>query len=76
MINETKMCEYTKVEELQSQCSDFYKDVYGFRPRSATDEQWNSEEWLQGEIDGLHEYLAQLFAREAELGCVSARSSA
>ncbi len=54
------MYEYTKVEELQSHYSDFYKDVYGFRPRSATDEQWNSEEWLQGEIDGLHEYLAQL----------------
>jgi len=49
--------EYTKVEILQSEYSDFYKDVHGFRPRSSTDEQWNSEEWLQGEIDGLHEYL-------------------
>ena len=54
------MREYTKVEELQSHYSDFYKDVYGFRPRSSTDEQWNSEVWLQGEIDGLHEYLAKL----------------
>jgi hypothetical protein len=54
------MNEYTKVEELQSHYSDFYKDVYGFRPRSSTDEQWNSEEWLQGEIDGLHAYLKDL----------------
>jgi hypothetical protein len=55
-----QMSEYTKVEELQSHYSDFYKDVHGFRPRSSTDEQWNSEEWLQGEIDGLHEYLKML----------------
>ena len=54
------MNELTSVEELQSYYSDFYKDVHGFRPRSSTDEQWNSEEWLQGEIDGLHEYLAKL----------------
>ena len=55
-----QMSEYTKVEELQSHYSDFYKDVHGFRPRSSTDEQWNSEEWLQGEIDGLHAYLKML----------------
>ena len=54
------MREYTKVEELQSHYSDFHKDVHGFRPRSSTDEQWNSEEWLSGEIDGLHAYLKML----------------
>ena len=54
------MNEYTKLEELQSHYSDFHKDVYGFRPRSSTDEQWNSEEWLSGEIDGLHEYIKML----------------
>ena len=54
------MSEYTKVEELQSHYSDFYKDVHGFRPRSSTDEQWNSEEWLSGEIDSLHAYLKML----------------
>ena len=54
------MNEYTKLEDLQSHYSDFYKDVHGFRPRSSTDEQWNSEEWLQGEIDGLHAYLQML----------------
>lgn len=51
---------YTKLDELQSCYSDFHKDVHGFRPRSSTDEQWNSEEWLQGEIDGLHAYIAGL----------------
>ncbi len=54
------MREYTKLEDLQSCYSDFYKDVHGFRPRSSTDEQWDSEEWLQGEIDGLHAYLKML----------------
>ena len=55
-----EVSEYTLVEILQSEYSDFYKDVHGFRPRSSTDEQWNSEKWLQGEIDGLHRYLADL----------------
>ena len=54
------MNDYTKLEDLQSHYSDFYKDVHGFRPRSSTDEQWNSEQWLQGEIDDLHRYLADL----------------
>ena len=54
------MNDYTKLEDLQSHYSDFYKDVHGFRPRSSTDEQWNSEEWLSGEIDGLHAYLQML----------------
>jgi hypothetical protein len=52
--------EYTLVEILQSEYSDFYKDVHGFRPRSSTDEQWNSVQWLEGEIDGLHAYLRGL----------------
>jgi hypothetical protein len=62
MLNEkgNEMNELTSVEELQSYYSDFHKDVHGFRPRSSTDEQWNSEEWLQGEIDGLHAYLKML----------------
>ena len=62
MINEkgNEVSEYTLVEILQSEYSDFYKDVHGFRPRSSTDEQWNSEQWLQGEIDGLHAYLQML----------------
>ena len=65
------MREYTKVEELQSHYSDFYKDVHGFRPRSSTDEQWNSEEWLSGEIDGLHAYIKMLGSTPQ--GCVQLR---
>jgi hypothetical protein len=62
MINEkgNEVSEYTLLEDLQSQYSDFYKDVHGFRPRSSTDEQWNSEKWLQSEIDDLHRYLENL----------------
>ena len=62
MINDkgNEVSQYSLVEELQSCYSDFYKDVHGFRPRSFTDEQWNSAEWLQGEIDGLHEYIKDL----------------
>ena len=44
----------TQLEELQSTFSDFHKDYYGFRPRFATDEEWNSIEWLQERIDGIH----------------------
>ena len=54
------MREYTKLEDLQSCYSDFYKDVHGFRPRGSTNEQWDSEEWLQGEIDDLDAYLKRL----------------
>jgi hypothetical protein len=62
MLNEkgNEVSQYTLVEILQSEYSDFYKDVHGFRPRWSTDEQWNSAEWLQDEIDGLHAYLRGL----------------
>ena len=45
--------ELTVVEQLQSEYSDFYKEVNGFRPRHMTDEQWNSEEWLNAELKDL-----------------------
>jgi len=47
----------TQVEVLQDLFSDFHKDVHGFRPRFPTSEQWNSAEWLQQQIDQLHQYL-------------------
>ena len=47
----------TRVEELQSVYSDFYKEVYGFRPRSMSTENWNSEAWLEGVIADLHASL-------------------
>jgi hypothetical protein len=45
------------VEQLQSTWSDNHKDVHGFRPRFASDEQWNSADWLQEQINGLSAYL-------------------
>jgi len=45
--------ELTLVEQLQSTWSDFYKEVNGFRPRWATDAQWNDAGWLQAQIDAL-----------------------
>jgi hypothetical protein len=45
------------VDELQSYFSDFYKDYYGFRPRFATTEHWNSSEWLIEQINFIHDDL-------------------
>ena len=48
------------VDQLQGYYSDFHKDLIGFRPRSATPEQWNDPEWLKKEINGLHDYFDRL----------------
>ena len=54
MLNETKYeTTYSKLVGLQSHYSDFHKDVYGFRPRSMSDAQWNSEAWLEAAIAAL-----------------------
>lgn len=45
--------ELSEVEQLQEIYSDTYKSAYGFRPRHATTEQWNSVEWLQEQLDFL-----------------------
>ena len=45
------------VDELQSYFSDFHKDYYGFRPRFATEEQWNSIEWLDEQIKAIHDAM-------------------
>jgi len=47
-----KWDELSDLEQLQNIYSDDYKDAYGFRPRP-NKEQWNSLEWLQGELDSL-----------------------
>jgi len=47
----------TRVEELQSLYSDFHKEVYGFRPHSMSEANWNSEVWLDGVIADLHNGL-------------------
>ena len=45
--------ELSEVEQLQCVYSDVHKDVYGFRPRHASAEQWNSVKWLQEQLDFL-----------------------
>jgi hypothetical protein len=53
------MSEFNKysVEELQGYFSDFHKDFYGSRPRFATEEQWNSREWLETSINAIHDTM-------------------
>ena len=58
--------ELTTVEQLQSDFSDFYKEVHGFRPRFASTEQWNSEEWLTAQLADLSEYARVVFAQREE----------
>ena len=48
------------VEELQGYYSDFHKDLNGFRPRGATEEQWNSKQFLVTQINSLHDQIDQL----------------
>jgi hypothetical protein len=48
------------VEELQGYYSDFYKDLNGFRPRFATEEQWTSKQYLVTQINSLHDQMDQL----------------
>lgn len=45
------------VEELQSYYSDFHKDFYGWRPRTASPAQWQSREWLEAAITAIHDVM-------------------
>jgi len=65
IINSENQMKLTRLEELQSYYSDFYKDVHGFRPRFDTTENWNSEVYLEDQIKGLHDYLEALDKTEA-----------
>jgi hypothetical protein len=47
-------------EELQGYYSDFHKDLNGFRPRGATEEQWSSKQYLVTQINLLHDQMDQL----------------
>jgi hypothetical protein len=47
-------------EELQGYYSDFHKDFYGFRPRGADLEQWNSKQFLVTQINLIHSQIDQL----------------
>ena len=48
------------VEELQGYYSDFHKDFYGFRPRGASEEQWNSKQFLVEQINHIHDHMDML----------------
>lgn len=63
------MYELTNLESLQNIFSDIHKDVYGYRPRSCSEAQWSSEEWLESEIKYLDIQLKEqmLSEREEEL---------
>ena len=58
------------VEELQGYYSDFHKDLNGFRPRGATEEQWSSKQFLVTQINLLHnqmDLLKQTFEGREQL---------
>ena len=48
------------VEELQGYYSDFHKDLNGFRPRGATEKQWENKQFLVTQINLLHNQMDQL----------------
>jgi hypothetical protein len=48
------------VEQLQGYFSDFHKDFYGFRPRFGSPEQWRSREWLETEINTIHNAMDEM----------------
>jgi len=60
----------TEVEKLQDEFSDFHKDFYGFRPRYATESEWNSAAWLKAEIQAIVDTMKEMektFAGREEL---------
>jgi hypothetical protein len=60
------------VEELQSYLSDFHKDFYGFRPRSATPEQWRDRVYLEASINAIHDTMDSM--KETPKGRAELRS--
>lgn len=45
------------VDELQGYYSDFHKDFYGWRPRTATPEQWRDRGFLVEQINRIHDVM-------------------
>ena len=45
------------VEDLQGYYSDFHKDFYGWRPRTATPEQWRDRAFLVEHINRIHDVM-------------------
>ena len=52
----------SETEQYQSIYSDLHKDVFGFRPRGMTSNQWGSLEWLKAEVED----LSAMFTRQME----------
>jgi hypothetical protein len=48
------------VEQLQGYFSDFHKDFYGMRPRFGSPEQWRDREWLETEINTIHNAMDEM----------------
>jgi len=48
------------VDELQGYFSDFHKDFYGHRPRFGSPEQWRNREWLETEINTIHNAMDEM----------------
>ena len=55
--------ELTRVEQLQCEFSDFYKEVHGFRPHWPRS-QWNDQAWLEAQITELAVESVEVFAAE------------
>ena len=45
------------VDDLQGYYSDFHKDFHGWRPRSATPEQWQDRAFLVEQINRIHDAM-------------------
>jgi len=58
------LTEPTKLEMLQSNFSDTFKDVHGFRPRNMSQQQWTSEAWLEAQLEELYVELKQQIKEE------------
>ena len=69
-MSQNHLAQYN-VEELQGYFSDFHKDFYGFRPRFASPEQWRDREWLETEINTIHNVMDEM--KETQAGCAELR---
>lgn len=54
----------TDIKELQDVVWDYYKDVYGFRPRHWSAADWNSREFLEAQFDSLVAYVEAMSPEE------------
>jgi hypothetical protein len=58
-MSQNHLAKYS-VDELQGYFSDFHKDFYGFRPRFGSPEQWRDREWLETEINAIHNAMDEM----------------